>query len=375
VTPAPGARRARGFLAGCAALAALAAGPAAASLPGGPVTGAARVARQLEDAGAYDSAAVVLRDLRTRVAPDADLDLALALDLARSGALGAARLLLYGPVLEAALADSCPPARRRPYRGDRDELWLTGRFEGWSWYVARARAEVDARLGRWTDARAAAQRAVAERPLAGREWLVAAVCAGRAGDDDAAEREARQAAYLDPMLPEAHYLVGLFEWRAGRRSQALERFAAAASLDSLYEPSVRARRRLRFFPGAAPDSLPATFLTRGREAGLLASPVGPKLETLPQVDRFATVLERTMVPIPDSLQIEMRPVRIVLPILVDEDGRAVLIDLPWIAPDDLPAPFVALLFESLSVWRFVPAQRYDQPVRSWSAVSITAGQP
>jgi len=175
------------------------------------------------------------------------------------------------------------------------------------------------------------------------------------------------------MLPEAHYLVGLFEWRAGRRREALERFAAAIALDSLHEPSVRARQRLRFFPGAAPDSLPAVFLTRGRAAGLLTSPVGPKLETLPQVDRYATVLERTMVSIPDSLQIEMLPLRIALPILVDEGGRAVLIDLPWFSPDDLPASFVALLIESLSAWRFVPAQRFGQPVRSWSAISITPG--
>jgi len=191
VRPAPGARHARQWIAVGATLAALLAGPAGGTLPTGPVTDVARVARQLEDAGAYDSAAVVLRALRARAAPDADLDLALALDLARTGALRSAHLLLYGPALDSALVDSCPPARRRPYRGDRDELWLTGRFDGWRWYVARARAEVDARLGRWADAREAARRAVAERPLAGREWLVAAVCAGRAGDVAAAEREAR----------------------------------------------------------------------------------------------------------------------------------------------------------------------------------------
>jgi K+-transporting ATPase ATPase B chain len=73
------------------------------------------------------------------------------------------------------------------------------------------------------------------------------------------------------MLPEAQYLVGLFEWRAGRRGDALRRFTAALALDSLYEPAVRARQRMRFFPGAAPDSLPGVFLTGSREAALLTS--------------------------------------------------------------------------------------------------------
>ena len=200
-----------------------------------------------------------------------------------------------------------------------------------------------------------------------------AVCSGRAGDLAGAERQARLAAYLDPMLPETQYLVGLFEWRAGRRSDALQRFATAIALDSLYEPAVRARQRLRFFPGAAPDSLPVVFLTRGREAGLLASPTGPKLESALPMDQNAVVLQRTMVPVPDSVQVEIKPLRIVLPVLVDERGQVVLCELPWISQDDLPAPLVAVLLQSLPGWRFAPAVRFGQPARSWTSVTITTG--
>jgi tetratricopeptide (TPR) repeat protein len=345
-----------------------------AAAPSPPAAEWARQAKRLEDGGAYDSAATALRMLRARVAPDADLELALALDLARAGALDSARVLLDGPFLSAAAAESCPPARRRPYGPNRDALWTNGLHDGWTWAIARARAEVDARLGRWQEAQAAAALAAAQRPLAGREWLVAAVCSARAGDLTGAERQAREAARLDPMLPESQYLVGLFDWRAGRRADALRQFALAAGLDSLYQPAVRARQRLRFFPGAAPDSLPAVFLTREREAGLLTSPVGPKLESAPTYERGAVVLKRTMVPVPDSVQVEIKPLRLILPVLVDERGRVVLCELPWVAPEDLPAPLVAVLLESLPGWRFAPAERFGQPVLGWSAVTITVGQ-
>lgn len=365
--------------AGTASAARLPGAPLAPAAPDAPVIRPdprierARRAKSFEDLGEYDSAAVALRGLRAMVAPDADLELALALDLARAGAPDSARVLLHGPLLSAALADSCPPERRRPYGPERDALWLNGTYDGWRWAIARARAEVGARLGRWEEAYAAARLAVTDRPLAGREWLVVAVCSGRAGDLAGAERQARLAAYLDPMLPEAQHLVGLFEWRAGQRGDALQRFATAISLDSLYEPAVRARQRLRFFPGAAPDSLPDVFLTRGREAGLLASATGPKLESALRMDRSAVVLQRTMIPVPDSVQVELKPLRIVLPVLVDERGQVVLCEMPWISQDDLPAPLVAVLLESLPGWRFAPATRFGLPARSWTSVTITTG--
>jgi len=333
----------------------------------------AREALVLEDAGVYRLAARQLGFLRRASDPDPDLDLELALDLARSGSLDSARALLHEPRLDAALADSCPPARRRPYGWTRDRTWLNGRFDGWRWYIARARTEVDAVLGRWPEARQAARRAVEDRPLAGKEWLIAALCAGHSGDPAAAEFEARMAAGLDPMLPEAQYVVGLFDWSRGDRSEALRRFGAALALDSLYEPAVRSRQRLRFFPGARPDSLPVELLTGDRRAGLLTSPVGPKIESQPSVERQAAILSRMMVPVPDSIEIEMKPLRFVLPVLVDARGRAVLNDLPWFPQGDLPAPFVSVLLESLPGWRFSPAMKSGAPVASWSGVSITTG--
>ena len=124
---------------------------AAPAIPPDPLIRRARLARQFEDLGEYDSAAVTLRAL------SAQMEFAVALDLARAGAPDSARVLLHGPLLSAALADSCPPARRRPYGPDRDALWTNGVYDGWRWTIARARAEVDARLGRWEEARAEAR--------------------------------------------------------------------------------------------------------------------------------------------------------------------------------------------------------------------------
>ncbi len=334
----------------------------------------AHEAKGLEDASAYRLAALQLRKLRDAARPDADLDLELALDLARSGELDSARVLLYGPLLTRALSDSASPGRGRLYAWNRNEQWTNGRYDGWAWYIARARAEVDARLGRWREARAAADRALAERPLAGQDWLVLAVCSAHAGDRAGAEVQARMAAALDPMLPEAQYLEGLLAWRAGDRTEALRQFTAAAALDSLYEPAVRARQRLRFFPGAAADSTPAEFLTGPRAAALLTSPVPPKIESFQQVDRQPTILSRFMVPIPDSVEVVMKPLRFTLPVLVDERGRPVLAQLPAISPEDLPAPFVSLLLEALPGWRFTPALVQGKPAPSWAAVSISTGQ-
>jgi len=333
----------------------------------------AREARLYEDAGAWSSAVSLLRALRASIGPDADLELALALDEARAGAADSAHARLHAPLLTSALADTGIPARRAWYGGGREDQWIDGVYGGWSWYVARARAEVDAGRGRWSEARDAARLAVAARPLAGKEWLVLAVCAGRAGDPDEAGRAAARALELDPSLPEAHYLAGLFEWRAGRRAAALERFGAAVALDSLFELAVRARQHLRFFPGAAPDSLPAVFLTGTRLPGLLTTPVRPRLESYDRVDTQAFIVQQEMVPVPDSLQTEIKPLRIVIPILVDERGRPVLHEMPWFPAADLPAPFVRILTESVPSWKFSPATRSGQPVLSWTAVSITTG--
>ncbi|MBI5710525.1 MAG: hypothetical protein HZC42_09520 [Candidatus Eisenbacteria bacterium] len=350
--------------------------PAAARVAPGtprPPQDQAHEARLLEDNGAYGQAAATLRALRRRVPPDADLELALALDEARAGDADSARTRLHGPPLAAALVDSLPVTRRHEADWDRDRRWTDGRFEGWHWYVARARAELDAALGRWDEATVAARAAVAARPLAGKEWLVLAVCAGRAGHADEARAAADQAATLDPSLPEALYLSGLWAWKAGQRARAQERFRAAVALDSSYREPALALVRSRL-PGVPPDTLPAALLTGVRAAGLLTSAVGPKIEEFAQMDQPAVIVRQELVPIPDSLALTLKPVQIVLPILVDERGRAVLHELPWFSPDQLPAAVVALLAQSLPAWRFTPARRLNEPRRVWASVSIKYGK-
>ena len=97
--------------------------------------------------------------------------LALALDEARSGQLDSAAARLWSPLLSEAMADTLPPERRRRYPWEREQLWVNGWYDGWPWYIARARAEVAASLGRWPQALEAARACVAARPLAGKEWL------------------------------------------------------------------------------------------------------------------------------------------------------------------------------------------------------------
>ena len=100
----------------------------------------AKTARELEEVGAYTRAAIALGRLRAGTPPDADLDLALALDLARIGRPEGAESLLVAPALTAALTDTLPVQRRHLYPWERETLWTNGRFDGWSWYVWRARA-------------------------------------------------------------------------------------------------------------------------------------------------------------------------------------------------------------------------------------------
>ena len=180
----------------------------------------AREARTLEELGAYGQATDRLRQLRRRVPPDADLELTLALDEARSGDVDSAAARLASPLLEAALNDTVPLERRHEYPWHPEAEWINGRFDGWYWYIARARAELAAASGRWREAADAARLCVAARSLSGKEWLILAVCAGRAGSLDEAAAAAERAVFLDASLPEAHFLRGLYEWRAGRRGAA-----------------------------------------------------------------------------------------------------------------------------------------------------------
>jgi hypothetical protein len=326
-----------------------------------------KTARGLEELGAYARAAESLRQLRANTAPDADLELALALDEARSGHADSAAALLWTPLMERAVADSLPPERRHEYPWQRESLWLNGRFDGWNWYIARARAEVAASLGQWDRAHEAAMACVAARPLAGKEWHILAVCAGRVGQPGEARLAAHYATSLDPTLPEAAYLSGVHEWRVGRHAQAQALFRAAVALDSTWSTPALAFVRSRL-PGTPADTLPTEFLTGVRAVGLLTSPLGPKLEEFVQMDLPATILHRGEPRMPDSLMAHHAPVTVDLPVLVDERGRAVLHELPSLPESELPAIAVAALVGSLTEWRFRPAMKNNTPHRVWATV-------
>jgi tetratricopeptide (TPR) repeat protein len=355
-----------------------AAAPRTAALPaasGAPtVAKLAGQARVLEDAGDYVQAIATLRALRGRVPADGDLELSLAIDAVRGGLPDTARALLYGARLSAALADSTNPARWRPVGQGREHTWLDGTFSGWHWTVARARAELALRQRRWDDAFAAAKVAVSARPLSGRDHLLLALAAGRTGDDATSRREAEAAAYLDPTLPEAIYLRGLWEWRDGHRAAAREDFRAAIALDPASRPPALALVRIEL-PGAKPDSLPGAFLTGARRAAMLTATEGPKLEAAPANDQIPGLYGGLpTLALPDSIRARMavdKPVLLEVTVLVSETGRALAVEFPYLSPAHYPAWLVNQIGLLALRWKFQPAVHLDHPVPMWINVEIT----
>ncbi len=337
---------------------------AAARAPGRPPLEQARGARELDDIGAYARAAEILKTLRARVKLDGDLELALALDEARTGRIDSAVVRLSGLTLTAAAADSLPPARRREYPYTRELAWMNGRFDGWHWYVVRARAELAALQGRWTDALAAARQCVEARPLSGKDWAILSVCAARAGEPGEARHAAEQALALDPTLPEAYHLAGLWAWRDGRRNDAVASFRQAVALDSSYRAAALALIRARL-PGTAPDSLPVELLNGIRRVALLTSPEGPKPEEFVQMDVSAIMETSPDSAVVDSIRPGVKPLQLVLSVLVDENGRAVLSEVPWYPPTQLDFRKVTRILASVPGWRFRPAERLGRPHRVW----------
>jgi tetratricopeptide (TPR) repeat protein len=332
-----------------------------------------RQARDFEDHGAYWRAIAEWRRVRTGSPLDGDLELAIALDEARAGLLDSAAVRLAGPVLSAAALDTLPVSRYRNYTVEREGVYLGGRFEGWHWYVWRARAEVAAALGRWNEATAAARRCVAARPLSGTEQLLLAVCAGRAGLASEARAAARAATSLDPTLPEAQYLAGLWAWRDGRRAEAQTWFRSAVAIDSTLRPAAVALVRSRL-PGAAPDSLPTQVLTGERAVGMLTSTVGPKLEEFVQDEEPVSLVHRQDPDLPDSLRARMVREPIPLWLFVSRDGRVVLQDLPWSSGHGYPTSLVAEVLKHVAAWRFQPAKRHGEPQATWVALRYALPQ-
>ena len=343
-----------------------AAPPAATDATAGPGTPLAIVAsaRAHENQGAYARALADWRRLRPLVKLDGDLELATALDEARSGQLDSAAVRLAGRVLGAAALDTLPTTRFRYYPPVRDTLFLNGAFDGWHWYVWRARAEVAARRGRWAEATAAARQSVAARPASGREWLLLAVCAGRAGEADEARAAARIAAGLDASCPEALYLDALWAWKDGRRAAAQDGFRSAVSADSTFQPAVVALVRSRL-PGSAPDSLPSEVLIGPRAVALLTSPARPKLDDAILVDRIPILARKVEPSLSDSLKAAIPARKLPLWLFIDEDGRVILTELSWFAPETYPSRAVPELMAQMPYWRFLPAQIEGRPLGVW----------
>ncbi|MGH7730573.1 MAG: tetratricopeptide repeat protein, partial [Candidatus Eiseniibacteriota bacterium] len=325
-------------------------------------------ARHYQEHGEYAAALGEWTKLAPRVPADSDLELATAIDEARSGRLEPAATRLAGALLSAAAIDTLPPARHHPYTASREGLYLNGSFDGWHWYVWRARAEVAAARGRWDEAAIAARQCVAARPASGKDWLLLAVCAGRAGWAGEARAAARQAVTLDRGVPEAHYLDALWAWKDGRRSEAQAGFRAALDADAGFNPAAVALVRSRL-PGTAPDSLPSAFLTGPRAVGMLTSPTSPKLEDRVKPERGPRLTNVIMPRLSDSLQSEMLSRNIKVALFVDPEGRVILHELQWYEPGTFPTPVVSEFAAVLALWRFAPRVGEGNPRGTWVELS------
>jgi hypothetical protein len=346
------------------------AAPAAATMPSlRPVDVAVR-AKTFEEQGNYASALQELKRLRAMQGPDADVELAIALDEARTGLADSAWARLHGPLLSAALADTNGVVRRTDYPFQREHVWVNGSFDGWYWYIARARAELALARGEWAEAVRMASVSAEARPLSGKDMLLLALAASRAGDAAYGEAAANYAAYLEPWLPEAWHLAGIWAWRNGRRAEARERFATAAAIDSSWREPVLAMARLQL-PGARADSLPARFLYGARACAILTSAKRPKREEFVQYDATPMLAFNPMSQPEDSLRARMRlrkPLQVFVQVLVGENGRPIMVELPYLTEDRFPAGVVHHVLRQIGDWRFVPARKFDKPQRSWASV-------
>jgi len=335
-----------------------------AAKPGRPPIEQAFAARQLEDAGAYGRAADELKVLRKMVKLDGDLELELALDEARSGRADSALARLSTHMMEQAANDSMPLKRRAEYPFQRETYWVDGKFDGWNWYILRARAELEAKRRNWKEAAAWARRATDAWVLNGKDWHILAVCAAQAGQEDVARQATAQAILLDPTLPEARYLAGLWAWRDGKRAEAIEHFRRAVYLDSSYAAPALAMMKVQL-PGARPDSLPTELLTGIHQVALLTSAERPKPEEFEQMDTPAALDSAPDTAVADTITPGIKPVRLYVNLLVDENGIPVLNHIAWYPPSQLDFRKILRILNSVPGMRFKPATRLSRPSRVW----------
>jgi len=266
-----------------------------------------------------------------------------------------------------------PLERRVAYFWGRDGSWLDGRFDGWHWYVARARAEVAVRLGRYADAVQAAEIAVAAQPLSGKEWHVLATCQALEGRVTEATRNALRAAELDPTLPEAAYLAGVLAWRLGRRNEAERAFREAIRRDSSWTAPAVALVRCRL--PVSPDPIPETFFTGLRRTAELTTPDGPKPEQFHQMEQPAILRRKFEPDFPPDVRLDPPPPPISLSVLLDERGRPVLHELPWLPANAVPEAWLIAVIRAVSSWEYTPARVHGEPQAVWVTVQYEAARP
>ena len=329
----------------------------------------AKNAQAFEEIGAYARALEELQKLRPLVKRDADLELEMALLQARLASWDSAAVLLANLPLTKAMTDSQPASRRVPYPWQKPLVWTNGQYDGWSWYVWRARAELAAQRRDWSQALANQERAARERAWSGKEWVLLGVFQARVGRWEDAARSFDRGLLLEPILPEAHYYKGLSDWRSGHRGDALVDFGEAIRLDSLFDEAVLARARLRLGTGHV-DSLPP-WLLRGRSAdALLTSMERPKYEEMVQPDQPAGALEAPQPHYPPSIPPFGTGHTAMIPVLVGEDGRVLIADPPYMNPAQWPDSLIGAAVGVLRDWRFFPGRRSGVPIRSWSDAPV-----
>jgi tetratricopeptide (TPR) repeat protein len=352
-----------------ALLAAVMAGTAIGAQPDIAWVERARSAKRLEDMGAYTRALALLKQIRAAHAPDVDLEYAIAVDEARMGKLDSAATRLWSPLMEAALADTLPLARRQTYFWERQSQWLNGTFDGWHWHILRARAEVAAQRGDWERAYVAAKLAVDARWHSGKDWQILAIAAARMHRHPEAQRAARHAASLDPTLPEPFYLLGVYAWREGKRKEAQRALREAIRRDSLWAAPALGLVRSRL-PAARPDTLPGWLLTGDRRVALVTSPMGPKLEQFVQMEKPAILLRQGEVRFPPGLHLDGLPPPLIFPVLLDAQGRPRAHELPWMPPGLVPEEWLGSIAASLPGWQFSPASRLGTNEPVWVNVEF-----
>jgi hypothetical protein len=60
----------------------------------------------------------------------------------------------------------------------------------------------------------------------------------------------------------------------------------------------------------------------------------------------------------------------IMTILIDERGRAVLHELPYSSQSLFPEPLVRLVLGSVPKWRYHPAMKFGQARRTWANIQL-----